>query len=104
FAANSGANFGIKGALAISMLSSAVFGFEVPTRACCKLIRNFKSTALERSTSAPFRALRNEETITRLQEENSNDHLQDQSCGCDRLCGCDRCHRRKPFLGSSASE
>src|SRR5713101_6130925 len=38
FAADSGANFGIKGALAISMLSSAVFGFEVPTRACCKLI------------------------------------------------------------------
>ena len=28
------------------MLSSAVFGFEVPTRAGCKLIRNFKSTAL----------------------------------------------------------
>src|SRR5436305_15195580 len=38
FAADSSANFGIKGALAISMLSSAVFGFEVPTRACCKLI------------------------------------------------------------------
>src|SRR5690349_10619713 len=44
-AAHSFANFGIKGTLAIND-SSAVFGFEVPTRARGHNNRNFKSTAL----------------------------------------------------------
>src|SRR5207253_770025 len=38
FAALSSANFGIKGTLAISILSSAAYGFEVPTRDCRELI------------------------------------------------------------------
>src|SRR5712691_6517184 len=38
FAANSGANFGIKGTLAMSTLSSAAYGFEVPIRDCRELI------------------------------------------------------------------
>ena len=42
---NSFANFGIKGTLAIYD-SSAVFGFEVPTRTRGYDDRNFKSTAL----------------------------------------------------------
>jgi hypothetical protein len=37
-APSSGAKFGIKGALAISMLSSAAYEFEVPKRACRQLI------------------------------------------------------------------
>src|SRR5215216_3964600 len=37
-AAPSSANFGIKGTLAISILSSAAYGFEVPTRDCRELI------------------------------------------------------------------
>src|SRR3954449_3561053 len=44
-AAHSFANFGIKGTLAIYD-SSAVFGFEVPTRTRGYNDRNFKSTAL----------------------------------------------------------
>src|SRR5262249_52544931 len=47
-AAPSDANFGIKGTLA-NYESSAVFGFEVPKRACGYNGRNFKSTALGRS-------------------------------------------------------
>src|SRR3954471_13581477 len=46
-AAHSFANFGIKGTLAIYD-SSAVFGFEVPTRTRGYNDRNFKSTALAR--------------------------------------------------------
>src|SRR5437870_3593711 len=38
FAAPSSANFGIKGTLAISILSSAAYGFEVPTRDCRELV------------------------------------------------------------------
>src|SRR5215216_1627706 len=38
FAAPSSANFGIKGTLALSILSSAAYGFEVPTRDCRELI------------------------------------------------------------------
>src|SRR2546428_12438755 len=38
FGAPSSANFGIKGTLAISTLSSAAYGFEVPTRDCRELI------------------------------------------------------------------
>src|SRR5712692_5598020 len=38
FAAHSGANFGIKGTLAMSTLSSAAYGFEVPIRDCRELI------------------------------------------------------------------
>jgi hypothetical protein len=45
YAARSLANFGIKGTLAIYD-SSAVFGFEVPTRTRGYNDRNFKSTAL----------------------------------------------------------
>jgi hypothetical protein len=41
----SSANFGIKGTLA-TFDSSAVFEFEVPTRACSNNDRNFKFTAL----------------------------------------------------------
>src|SRR5215216_5757506 len=37
-AAPSSANFGIKGTLATSTLSSAAYGFEVPTRDCRELI------------------------------------------------------------------
>src|SRR3954469_20222091 len=44
-AARSFANFGIKGTLAI-YVSSAVFGFEVPTQTRGYNDRNFKSTAL----------------------------------------------------------
>src|SRR3954468_3117302 len=46
-AAHSFANVGIKGTLAIYD-SSAVFGFEVPTRTRCYNDKNFKSTALAR--------------------------------------------------------
>jgi hypothetical protein len=45
YAARSLANFGIKGTLAIYD-SSAIFGFEVPTRTRGYNDRNFKSTAL----------------------------------------------------------
>src|SRR5215211_7803510 len=38
FAAPSSANFGIKRTLAISIVSSAAYGFEVPTRDCRELI------------------------------------------------------------------
>src|SRR5262249_15205245 len=38
FAAPSSANFGIKGTLAISMFSSAAYGFKFPTRDCRELI------------------------------------------------------------------
>ena len=48
YAARSLANFGIKGTLAIYD-SSAVFGFEVPTRTRGYNDRNFKSTALDRA-------------------------------------------------------
>jgi hypothetical protein len=34
------AKFGIKGALAVSMLASAAYGFEFPTRGCRELIGN----------------------------------------------------------------
>src|SRR5712691_6276611 len=53
FAAPSSAHFGIKGTLAISILSSAAYGFEVPTRDCRELIRNFKSAALGRVGRRP---------------------------------------------------
>src|SRR5438132_711035 len=46
FAAPSSANFGIKGTLAISILSSAAYGFEVPTTRLPRTDRNFKSAAL----------------------------------------------------------
>src|SRR6185369_17009681 len=48
-AAHSFTNFGIKGTLAVYN-SSAVFGFEVPTRTRGYNDRNFKSTALARAS------------------------------------------------------